>query len=142
MSFIRYNGDLTLEGNPIVECPTSALMTRLVSLLIEAFPDVPRCRDSFTFDSCKRPRINTVYFTLHRRPLRALKFAMSEEATTAMLIVEDCNPGPKSWADTIEPERRSLEREVLANDCWDAFVGWVSFAKMIYERDWKVSSGV
>lgn len=115
--------------------PRSQLLYRVFLLLKEVFPE--SIRKEHVLEVVNRPiRVVTLFYVLNPKPnLRALKFAVTENATTAMLVVAKLYDTGSIGLP--ELESRSVEREVLANDCWDAFIGWVSYVKEIYEKELK-----
>jgi len=104
--------------------PSNPFARKICKLLQGAFPQV--ANDDF---SIRELELSTtlILLTLQSDPQIGLKFSIWKKATIAMLTVS-CGPDTGG----LQP-CRSVMREVLANDCWDAFVGWVSMAKMMYE---------
>lgn len=116
--------------------PQNQLVLRVFRMLKEVFPESAGREDHF-FEASNRPlQMRTLFYILNPKPhLRALKFAVGTEATTAMLVIGKSDDAGGIGLPRVES--RSVGRDVLANDCWDAFIGWVSYVKEIYEKEFK-----
>ena len=96
-------------------------LDRIVLLLRDVFEGGEDFPDNCSFTECKKPPVEGLSFKLQESPLCLLKFSVGPQATLVMLVSNN----------------RSIERETFLNDNWESFVGWVSYIKEIYEKEYQ-----